>query len=104
MKRLAERAGELSPDAQKTFAKSVMNFNIFENDLRGNDAFRKQLLQTMFSKMTLDARNAVLDELQNTGKALDLVRSLERELSVSEEKASVRLSGVRALKFFRLHF
>lgn len=85
MKRLAERAGELSADAQKMFAKSVMNFNIFENDLSGNDAFRKQLLQTMFAKMTLDARNAVLDELQNSDKALDLVSGLEREFSVSEE-------------------
>ncbi len=85
MKRLAERTGELSPDAQKMFAKSVMNFNIFESDLRGNDAFRKQLLQTMFAKITLDARNAVFDDLQNTGKALDFVRSLEREFSVSEE-------------------
>jgi hypothetical protein len=85
MKRLAERAGELSPDAQKMFAKSVMNFNIFESDLRENDAFRKQLLQTMFAKMTPDARNAVLDELQNSDKALDSLRSLGSEFSVSEE-------------------
>jgi hypothetical protein len=85
MKRLAERAGELSPDAQKLFAKSVMNFNIFESDLRENDAFRRQLLQTMFAKMTPDARSAVFDELQNNDQALDFVRSLGAEFNVSEE-------------------
>ncbi|MCI0614553.1 hypothetical protein L0244_16320 [bacterium] len=86
MKRLAERAGELSPDAQKMFAKSAVDFNIFEkSDLRGNEAFRRQVLQTMFAKMSPDAKNSVFDELQNTDKALGFARSLGGEFSVPQE-------------------
>jgi hypothetical protein len=86
LKRIAERAGEMSPDAQKMFAKSMVDFNLFDKkDLRANEAFRKQVFQTMFGKMTPDAKNAVFDDLQNTDKALDFARSIGGENSVSQE-------------------
>jgi hypothetical protein len=85
MKRLAERAGEMSHDAQKKFAKSLMDFNIFENDLRRSEAFRRQLLIAMFAKMTPDAASAVFDELQNADKAIDLLRILSGEFDATQE-------------------
>ena len=85
LRRMAERAGEMSPDAQKMFAKSIVEINVFDpKDLRANEAFRKQLFQTMFGKMTPDAKNGVFDELQNTDKALDFARSIGGENSVSQ--------------------
>jgi hypothetical protein len=51
--RMAERTGELSPDAQKAFAKAVAAFNIFEEtDTRRNEDFRKRLFQVMFGDVT----------------------------------------------------
>ena len=85
IKRLAERAGELSIDAQKIFAKFVMNFDIFENDVLRNESFRRQVLLTMFSKMNSDALNTVLDELQNTYKASDFLRIFTGEFDATQE-------------------
>lgn len=86
MTKMAERSGQLSLDAQKAFAKSTADFNIFDKkDIHGNESFRKQVFQTMFGKMTTDAKNAVFDELQNTDKALDFAKSVGGENSVPQE-------------------
>lgn len=85
MKRLAERAAEMSHDAQKKFAISVMDFNIFENDPRRNEAFRRQLLITMFAKLSPDATTAVFDELQNANKAFDLLKIFSGEFESTQE-------------------
>jgi hypothetical protein len=85
MMRLAERAGEMSYDAQKVFAKALMDFNIFENDSHGNEALRKQLFIKMFAKMSPDEANAIFDELQNTDKASDFLRSVSGEFDATQE-------------------
>jgi hypothetical protein len=85
LKRLAERAGELSVDAQKLFAKSLMDFNIFENDSRKSESFRRQVLLTMFSKMNPDDLNTVLNELQNIYTASDLLRILSCEFEATQK-------------------
>ena len=85
MKRLAERAGELSPDAQKLFAKIVMDFNIFENDFRSNEAFRRQVLLAMFAQINPDALGIVLDELQSTYETSGLLRLLSGEFEATQE-------------------
>jgi hypothetical protein len=85
MKKLAERAAEMSQDAQKKFALALMDFNIFENDPRRNEAFRRQLLITMFSKLCPDATTAVFDELQNANKAFDLLKIFSGEFDATQE-------------------
>jgi hypothetical protein len=85
IKRLSERAGELCVDAQKIFAKFVMGFDIFENDLLRNESFRRQVLLTMFAKMNPDALSILLDELQNTYKSSDLLRILSGEFDDTQE-------------------
>jgi hypothetical protein len=85
MKRLAERASELSLDAQKVFAKSVMDFDIFQNDLLRNESFRRQVLLSMFAKMNPDALSTVLDELQSIYKSSDLLRILSGEFDDTQE-------------------
>lgn len=86
MMKMAQRSGEMSPAAQQAFAKSAADFNIFDKkDIHGNESFRKQVFQTMFGKMTTDAKNAVFDELQNTDKALDFAKSVGGENSVPQE-------------------
>jgi hypothetical protein len=85
MKKLAERAAEMSDDAQKKFAISVMDFNIFENDPRRNEAFRRQVLITMFARLSPDCTTAVFDELQNANKALDLLKIFSGEFESTQE-------------------
>jgi hypothetical protein len=85
IKRLAERAGELSLDAQKLFAKLVMDFDIFKNDARRNESFRRQVLLTMFSKMNPDDLSTVLNELQNIYTTSDLLRILSCEFEATQE-------------------
>lgn len=85
MKRLAERADELCVDAQKLFAKSVMDFDIFENDVLRNESFRRQVLLTMFAKMNPDSLSTVLDELQSIYQASDLLRILSGEFDATQE-------------------
>jgi hypothetical protein len=85
MKKLAERSADMSHDAQKKFATSIMDFNIFENDFRRNEAFRRQLLITMFAKMSPDATTAVFDELQKANKAFDLLKMFSGEFESTQE-------------------
>jgi hypothetical protein len=85
MKKLAERSAEMSNDAQKKFAISVMDFNIFENDVRRNEALRRQLLITMFAKLSPDATTAVFDELQKANKAFDLLKIFSGEFESTHE-------------------
>jgi hypothetical protein len=85
IKSLAERAGELSIDAQKMFAKAVMDFDIFENDSLRNESFKRQVLLTMFAKMNRDALSTVLDELRNIYQASDLLRILSGEFEVTQK-------------------
>lgn len=51
LKAIAERTDELTPDAQKMFAKSVDDFNLHDKaDVYGNEVFRRQILQAMLVK------------------------------------------------------
>jgi len=53
LKRIAERSAELSSDAQETFAKSVVDFNIFEiPEIQANEVFRRQVLDIFWSNIS----------------------------------------------------